>query len=80
MNPREKEASSVEGSDSLYNESPHSPQDVGLKRSKDHTVLSPQPSDDPNDPLVSVRQLALPEAVSDANIRTGVNRGRLVSS
>lgn len=31
----------------------HHASDAELKRSKDNTILSPQPSDDPKDPLVS---------------------------
>lgn len=42
----------LEESDSTRSDFQHPP-DLQLKRSKNHTILSPQPSDDPKDPLVS---------------------------
>ena len=44
---------SAENADFSGSDTKHSTSGAELKRSKDHTLLSPQPSDDPEDPLVS---------------------------
>ena len=52
MSLTEKGLESMEKADTAGSDWQYSPSNAELKRSKNNTILSPQPSDDPRDPLV----------------------------
>lgn len=64
MSKMEKDLEGVEKLDPAQNELEQIPSDIELKRSKNSTVLSPQPSDDPKDPLVSSSALIVERFLS----------------
>lgn len=52
MGLNEKGLEGMEKAESAGSELKYTPSSAELKRSKNNTILSPQPSDDPRDPLV----------------------------
>lgn len=65
MSTTEKGLKSAEKPDSAQNDLQRLPSDHDLKRSNNHTILSPQPSEDPKDPLVSS---SLPRLIQIGNL------------